>query len=165
MTQETVLDILDKLSLGQISGIFRLMEIAEEEIAIAQREAGTEGHDAIWRSFKLLRPTPMFEKVAEQVFRSHCKELLYRVVNGFDTRPGTKAEVMILISEASLASMPSSDVRVLYTQLFKEIFGEREYERLVEESPWGIGNIPSHFYATDEILNDLRKKLRQEDRR
>ncbi len=77
----------------------KLMEWAEQEIE-SMSAAHPEHADRIWHSFKLLKPTADLMGT-EFVYRSHCRELLNRVVAGEDTRPGTAAECCIACNETS----------------------------------------------------------------
>lgn len=74
------------------------MSWAEEEIAVARRQH-PEAADTLWHAFKLLKP--IRAQMAEHVFRSHCRELLLRVVRGQDTRPPTAAEICCIFSDIS----------------------------------------------------------------
>lgn len=88
------------------------MEIAEEEIAAAQkRHPGTS--DRLYHSFMLL--VPSHERMEyEPVYRSHCRELLDRVAAGGDTRIGTAAEVCCALHDVSLATPLRSSAAGLY---------------------------------------------------
>lgn len=103
-----------------ITGIFRFMEIAEEEIAAAQRRWPRHA-DALWDSFRLLTPTKGFRHKSEHLYRQHCREILERVTEGEDTRPGTKAEVLIGLVEVSLAVPLKPEAQYLYTRLFLDL--------------------------------------------
>jgi hypothetical protein len=91
-----------------------------------------------------------------QVYRAHCKELLERVANGVDTRPGTKAEVLGAISNLSMAAPLKSDVAYLMQKLMIDVFGY---------NPVGdIALYESYKGASDEIWSDMQKKLYVKDR-
>lgn len=73
---------------------------AEDEIVQVTRRHPHVADDLFHR-FSLLQPTS--HRMATQfVYRSHCRELLDRVANGNDTRPGTAAEVCLALLEVSL---------------------------------------------------------------
>lgn len=76
------------------------MEIAEGLIEELGREH-PESADLIWHSFSLLRPTHGLMHKTDMTYRSHCREILQRVIKGADTRPGTAAECCIVCCETS----------------------------------------------------------------
>lgn len=77
------------------------MEIAEQLIEDMEKEHPDDA-DLIWHSFSLLRPTHDLMHKNELLYRSHCREILQRVIDGEDTRPGTAAECCIACCETSL---------------------------------------------------------------
>jgi hypothetical protein len=76
------------------------MEIAEGLIEELSRER-PESADLIWHSFSLLRPTHSLMHKTAMIYRSHGREILQRVIDGADTRPGTAAECCIVCCETS----------------------------------------------------------------
>lgn len=76
------------------------MEVAEGLIEEFGREH-PESADLIWHSFGLLRPTHDLMHKTSMIYRSHCREILQRVIDGADTRPGTVAECCIACCETS----------------------------------------------------------------
>jgi hypothetical protein len=85
---------------SQLGPIFEQMEWAEDEIAQAQRRHPARA-DLLRTTFRLLVPIQDLMRT-EFVYRSHCRELLERVVRGDDTRPGTSAELAIACCHSSL---------------------------------------------------------------
>ena len=166
---ELMNDLLDKLNTldpggpwGQISGILNRMEIAEDEITEAQSRH-PEHSERVWGAFKLLC-APQLSGYPDVIYRAHCVEILDRVANDIDTRLGTKAEVMIACSQASLAHPPSPVVSFLYAHLFSEIFpGKADYEvDLVQDML-----APNAWVSLDdirELLSDLVHKTRVDTR-
>jgi hypothetical protein len=76
-----------------------IIEWGEDHIE-AMCRAHPEHADRIWHSFTLLRPTDDLMGT-EMVYRSHCTEILERVIAHEDTRPGTAAECCIACCETS----------------------------------------------------------------
>jgi hypothetical protein len=76
------------------------MEIAEGLIEELSQEH-PERADLIWHSFSLLRPTHDLMHKSDVIYRSHCREILQRVIDGADTRPGTAAECCIVCCETA----------------------------------------------------------------
>lgn len=77
----------------------KIMGWGEDHIE-AMCRSHPEHADRIWHSFKLLRPTDDLMGT-EMVYRSHCTEILRRVIAHEDTRPGTAAECCIACCETS----------------------------------------------------------------
>src|SRR5262245_28512165 len=75
--------------------IFREIEIAEEEIAKAKKTCAPEHREAIQNSFRTLQPRNRL--FTEKLFRAHCQEMIRRHVEAEDVRPGTKAEVLLML--------------------------------------------------------------------
>lgn len=100
-----------------IEPILHALTWAEDEIEAAQRRH-PDSADLVGRSFRLLRPTfPLMRN--ESVYRSHCRELLDRVISGDDTRPGTAAECCIALAETSQRVPLRSSAVGLYTRMWR----------------------------------------------
>lgn len=101
---------------GDLTGIFDRIDLAEEEIASAQQQHPRHG-DLLFHCFSLLEAR--FQQMStEFVFRSHCRELLARVVAGADTRPGTAAEVCCVMGDTSLAVPLRPSAAGLYMRMW-----------------------------------------------
>jgi len=84
----------------QFDAAMSSMEIAEGLIEeLSQKHP--ERADLIWHSFSLLLPTHSLMHKTDMIYRSHCREILQRVIDGADTRPGTAAECCIVCCETS----------------------------------------------------------------
>jgi len=147
-----------------VESAFRHMAIAEEEIARARGTDETDRDDPVWNAFTLLRAT--HDRMAtEFVYRSHCRELLARVRDGEDTRPGTDAEIAVAIGDASMSVPLHGAVVGLQFRLFKRAFPE-QYETLVAD-----GEIEADHYERmygselDEWERKLRHRARQDWRK
>lgn len=154
-------DLLSKLNTldpggpwSQVGGIFNRMETAEDEITEAQSRH-PEHSDRIWGAFKLLC-APQLSGYPDVIYRAHCAEILDRVVGGVDTRLGTKAEVMISCSQASLESPLARAIMSLYARLFSEIYPGRAnwVQDMLGPSVWVNSD------DVDELLDTLRYKTR-----
>jgi len=95
---------------------FRAMDVVEDEIDRATREFPAHS-DLLYHGFALLEPTHALMGT-EQLLRAHCRELLTRLVNGTDTRPGTAAEVCCLCHDISLNTPLSSPAAGLYMRMW-----------------------------------------------
>jgi len=79
-------------------------------------------------SFKLLRPTvgvtgTNMLSYHPRVYQAHIQELLNRVVNGIDTRPGTAAEIAMAFSEVSQATPMIKKANQAYALAINIVFG------------------------------------------
>ena len=88
-------------------GFMEQFDAAMSSMAIAEglieelSQKHPERADLIWHSFSLLRPTHSLMHKTDMIYRSHCREILQRVIDGADTRPGTAAECCIVCCETS----------------------------------------------------------------
>lgn len=143
---------------GTISGVFDQVEICESTIAGARRDH-PEHDAALWNSFELLMPSPLLHEAPEPVYRAHCAELLDRVRQGQDTTLGTKAEIVMSLSESSLRSPLTHTASVLYARLFREILPHTPVaEELAQLSTMAYDS------ATESLLADLAQSVRVTDR-
>ena len=135
------------------------ISIAEDEIDKARERHGEEGRGRIWRSLTLLKPTHQ-KMSTEWVYRAHCRELLYRVAEGEDTRPGTRVEMLLGLSHVASIAPLKSDVSGLYLKLFAMAFPEQK--RVVEsiqDSIEAYERLYSHRWPDD--LEFLRTQTAQ----
>ena len=103
-----------------LGSTFRRMDIAEDEIARAKQTHPLHAaklHDA----FRALCPTTPLRSISHTIYRNHCRELLERIVTNADLKPGTDAEILSILSEASLVAPPTRTAAVLYWRLFRRI--------------------------------------------
>ncbi|MFJ4739125.1 hypothetical protein [Streptomyces sp. NPDC088775] len=155
--------------LGHLESIFETMEWAESEIEKAMARhgepsppPGERGKGPIWNSFKLLRST--HDKLNREVFyRSHAHEILERVAKGQDTRPGTDAEMIVVLHEASLVAPMKSGAACLYFRLLDR--SVPELARTVSPDIDLASYEKVHGRAADDYESDLRHKLRQDFRK
>lgn len=144
---------------GTIGGIFDKMEIAEDMITEARCEH--PAHDVeLWNAFALLVPGKPLHEAPEPVYRAHCAELLARVRQGQDTTLGTKAEIMMGLSETSLATPLMHTASVLYAKLFLEILPDVPVDDQIAYLA-----TQSFDTTTDRLLADLALKVRVPDRK
>ncbi|MGW3274941.1 hypothetical protein ACWDFH_26225 [Streptomyces kronopolitis] len=152
--------------LGHLESIFDTMEWAESEIEKAMARhgepkppEGKRGTGPIWNSFSLLKVDGNEKLLREVLYRAHCHEILERVANGQDTRPGTDAEIVLVIHEASLVAPMNSGAACLYFRLL-----DRSVPELARITAPEIDH-PSyekvHGRRADEYEAELRHKLRR----
>lgn len=103
--QATAAEILQQLN-DRLSAVFDRIGWAEDEIAQAQARH-PERTDALYHSFSLLSGGEAAPRMSvEAVYRAHAREILERVADGADTRPGTAVEVVIgLLAAAERAPL------------------------------------------------------------
>lgn len=83
--------------------LLRVIEIAEEQIGAAQARH-PERAALLHHAFPLLFPAvPEMTELAPFIYAGHCRELLERVAAGDDTRPGTAAEILMVMRHVSEA--------------------------------------------------------------
>lgn len=149
----------------ELAGMFRQMELAEEEISKAQARHGETGMGGpLWRSFLLLQPQHSNTRMrSETLYRSHCHELLERVVKGADTRPATDAEIIAFLAECSLAVPLTSSAACLYFRLADRSIPE--LARVTEPAIDLAAYEKVHGNQADQHEDHLRKKLQSEKRK
>jgi hypothetical protein len=163
--------IVDEVTHG-LAPIFEAMEQAEHAIVKAQARHGepqperdTTGRivsatGPLWRSFTLLRVThPRMS--TPFVYQSHCQEILDRVAAGEDTRPGTDAEIALVLMETSLGSPLKGPYVGLYMRVFTRAFPD-EARRAFDETTELEHYEAIHGTAMDEAERELRRKLIQD---
>jgi hypothetical protein len=106
-----------------ISGIFKRMDIAEQEIAAAQ-ERYPEKADLLWECFAMCKPPDLLDGKADVMYRAHCRELLERVAEGEDVAEPTNAELMAAFSLVSPATPLTDAATFAYVQLFRSVFDD-----------------------------------------
>ncbi|ANZ13332.1 hypothetical protein ACH4YO_40670 [Streptomyces noursei] len=145
-----------------IESILRAAGWAHEEIDKAQDRHGERGKGLIWNSFLLLQAT--HDKLFREVlYRAHCREILDRVARDEDTRPGTDAEIIIGIHEASLVAPMTSGAACLYFRLLDRSVPELSQAAAPDIDLAAYEKV--HGRVADEYEADLRRKLRQESRK
>jgi hypothetical protein len=146
---------------SQLGPIFQQMEWAEEEIELAQRLHPVQA-DLLWTTCRLLVPTHELMRT-EFVYRSHCRELLERVADGQDTRPGTSAEVAIACSQTSLLAPLTTSGTGLYLRAWAKAFPDRP---IADDSS---DRLAHHEALKGDVVDEheamVRRKLSQPLRR
>lgn len=155
---EVTMEGLVKDTHDALGNIFERMELAEDEIAQAMKEdpANAELYNG---SFKLLAPTPTL--ISDLLYQRHVQEMLYRVVEGLDTRPGTDAEVLGALSEGSHMAPMNTAALLAYAKMFRQCFPDLEDEAKALQDAAGRERYPG---SVDELIATVRKKLAMKDR-
>ena len=149
---------MDGSGLGKmLAGLFEQMEWAEDEIKKHQRRHPKHAN-RIYHSFKLMTPT--HELMGQEfVYRSHVRELLARVVNGQDTRPGTAAEICITCCESSQVAPLTDTAAGLYGRMWKAAgFPGDQFDHRQELHEALSGSL------IDDAEREMRHKLRNDER-
>ena len=137
--------------------VFELVKVAEEELEAAKKRHPGKAPE-VHRAFRLIEPGGLLW-LDDEVFRAHARELIQRVVDGKDTRLGTRAEVIAALSEASLRAPLPRDETELMAKIATRIFPEKKKEFGYRK------NHESYKGSTDELLRKFRKQLLKPDRR
>lgn len=149
---DQVVELLGELGARTIQGL-EVVEWCEDEIEKAC-VADPAHADLIWHSFSLMKITDVLHPT-EFVIRSHCQELLRRVVAGTDTRFGTAAEVCGLCAKISEMTPLNVAATGLYMRMWKvagfppEVMGDDSHHEALKGS------------AIDEFEREARRKLSQ----
>jgi hypothetical protein len=136
--------------LCHIVTVFECSVIADQTVREMQ-EVYPDFADIIDQTFKTLTPTePLMDKSPE-LFKAHCRELVFRRISGENIKPATDAEIISAISDLSLRAPLKRDCVYVMQKLFKKLFPDRLKELPeIQESYKG-----SHF----KIEMDLRRNL------
>ncbi|MGW1261249.1 hypothetical protein ACWD7Y_04710 [Streptomyces drozdowiczii] len=164
----SVMDSIESIlpELGYLESLFEAMEWAESEIEKAMarhgetRAEGERGTGPIWNSFALLKASHNDELLREPLYRAHCHELLERVAKGQDTRPGTDAEMITVLSKTSLIAPMTSAAACLYMRLMDR--SVPEFSRSVSPAIDLDAYEKVHGRKADEYESDMRHRLRQD---
>ena len=137
---------------NDIASIFDRMEMAEQVIKEMKREFPAKTKN-IHDSFKYLAPTVYFHGKSHKLYRSHCREIILRIINNSDISFGTNAEIAGLLCDLSQSAPLNHDYAYVYQIMFKKIFGNvfTDDVPLINESYEG---------RSKEIISHLRKKLK-----
>ncbi|ALG06330.1 hypothetical protein [Kibdelosporangium phytohabitans] len=100
-------------------------KVAEEEIAKAMARHPAS-KDRIWHSFGLLTDSPHVTVRPERLFRAHCREILDRVAQDDDTRPGTNAEILTLLHQISVTVPLTIEPYSLFIRLWPSTMPEHQ---------------------------------------
>jgi hypothetical protein len=145
---------------AHVTTIFRLMGIAEEEIARAKDEQPLMATQ-IDMTFCLLCPRmQIFGGRAPDLYRSHARELIQRAIDGEDTTLGTVAEVLCVLSETSLNAPLTRSAGVLMERLIEEVL-PGTINQIYEDEWKDIEEWPG---ATDEIFAQTQRRCADETR-
>ena len=142
---------------SMLAGIFERMEWAEDEITRHQRRYPKHS-DKLYHSFKLLTPTHDLMST-EFVYRSHCRELLARVMAGEDTRPGTAAEVCCACCDSSQVGPLTDTGAGLYGRMWQAAgFPGQQFEAAQ------VHHEALSSSLIDDAEREMRRKLRNDER-
>jgi hypothetical protein len=145
-------------SVGVIGRTFDLMAVAEREIARARRKHRTRRTSELLNgSFLMLQPGEL-SRYSDELYAAHCRELLERVVKGDDPRPGTRAEMLAALSEASLKAPLERNAHTAMEHLFAQCFPGNALS--------AGGHSPGEQWpgAVAELLRGMARRLAKDDR-
>lgn len=122
---------------GTFGRVFEYMEIADAELA----RAGVKEN-----GFRDLFPGP-FLRVAPELYRAHARELAERMRDGVSLERGTRAEVMLAMIDASLASPLTRAGQAVYEHLFVE---------MMPNDARKLGIVPTPGMYPQQVEEDIR---------
>lgn len=140
-----------------VRSVWQQQEWADDEIRQAIQRHPSE-RDTLFHSFPILVATHQL-MATEFVYRAHCRELLDRVIEGADTRPGTAAEVCCLCSDTSVQTPIRSAAAGLYLRMWTTAFPDH--------SPLADHGEPHEALESstiDELEATARRRLRVRER-
>lgn len=120
---------------GMSAGLLTTLEliVVADELITTAKAKWPDHAPQLDKSFLLLQPTrPLRGKVVE-VYQAHSEELLERVVQGQDTRPGTRAEVLCALLDGALKAPPTAAYGNLAEVLFQQVMPQRLEPTLAPE--------------------------------
>lgn len=143
MNTDQLKSILGPQLSGKVTDTFEKMEFADKLCCDNGNPPGM---------FMVLCPSPILSLCRMSVYQHHALELVQRWKDKGDTRFGTKAEVMHLLSDISLKAPMARAMGSLYAKLFQEI-------TKVDLSPYGPDEKEHYEGELDNLLEQLRKKV------
>jgi hypothetical protein len=144
---------------GSIAGAFRLMGIAEEEIA-ARWPGGRKGGEPK-EVFLLCQPTAPIRGRCDELYRAHVREIVERVTlhKRSEYARLTRAEVLGVLSEGSLRHPLAHDHVLLFEHLFETLLPglarrdpDASYRRLLEQRTL----LPEQVAERDRLLAEYQ---------
>ena len=146
---ETILGLWREVN-GLVDGVARQVSWAADEIHQAMERHPAE-RDVLYHSHSLLKPTHKLMST-EFVFRSHCHELLERLISDADTRPGTAAEACCICCDISLRTPLNSPAAGLYLRMWTAAFPDH---------PMFIEPSQHHEALQGSTIDDLERTVRR----
>jgi hypothetical protein len=144
---------------NEMMAIIAKMDWAESEIAKAQDRHNENGRGPIWRSFRTIRQNDPF-MMNEKIYRAHCREILDRVAAGKDVRPGTDAEMIGVLHQASLRAPMPPGMDCLYFRIMARTFPDLFAKVMSAIDLASYEKI--HGSTADDHERHLREKLARE---
>jgi len=147
--------LLPRRIVATLAAVAAAERVIEEELAACAIDA-----PSLSDVFQVVAPTRHMLELVPEVYASHARELVRRMMRGEDVALGTKAEVMLACSIASLRAPLVSLDAGLYEELFIEIMGAAAAARCevtLRPEPW--------TGARAERLAELRRATRVPARR
>lgn len=142
-------DIIAGTRMGTVGSVFRLVEVAEEEIAAAALKYPEKAAE-LRASFNPLLFPGQFTNFSKDVYRAHARELLERVAKGENTKPGTDAECLVALSLASLKAPLTSGHLAAMERVFATVYPDK-VDQNIGRAAWPT--------ETDEILSEIKAKI------
>ncbi|MEU1811031.1 hypothetical protein [Micromonospora aurantiaca (nom. illeg.)] len=148
---------------AEVSGVFDMMDWAEDEIAKATRRHPGQA-DAIFHAFSLIRPGHFgLAMPSEFVYRSHAAELLQRVAVVAGTTGATAAELCLVCAEASQLAPMHGAAAGLYFRLWRTAFPDHPHTAELADQQVHYEKL--HGSRMDELEQVVRRKFTDPHRR
>lgn len=162
--------MLDLVGLPRsILGIFKVMELAEDEIRAAKEKHPDEA-EAIDRVFKIACPSDPLRGKTDALYIAHVRELIERARTGARYQPGTKAEVLATILDMSQKAPLTEAAQLCAELLWLEIMPHapildsnpatwRTWDEVASRETW---TRPHRSGTPRDVLLELQRKLSSE---
>lgn len=150
---------LVKMGLHTAVRTMRRVQTAEAEIN-RLCEIWPERSSILKGGFRYLAPHPAMYDKGQRLYALHCRLMLDRIMKGEALEPGTDAEILASLSNASLFAPLTLEFATAYSRMF-----HRHLDSLIPEGE--EVDIPEYDYEPypgrcEEIYNDLRNRLSME---
>lgn len=165
--EATMAGIMASLGHPGFDLVFRLRDWAEQELEAIHRPPCAALGSPEWRAYcdrtkphlQACVPTQVAKAMPEKLCRAFFRELIGRVDRGEDLQPGTKAEVLFLLTQVSLKGPLNPLGQHLYEHIFAELFPEEWVSLFGIRGPY----VWSTCEAEDELAS-MQRKLAVADR-
>jgi hypothetical protein len=144
--------------------LFNSIDIAEDEIRLALRRDKMHA-PIIWDTFRLLLPRSFLMKFTRhnyELYSSHVRELIQRAVKGENTTLATKAEIVCMLSEASMNIPLHNSPAYIMISLFKEVL-PKAYSKIHDDIE-ALEFAESYKGASDQLMQEMREKFADKTR-
>lgn len=152
---EKMIELLSAAGGSQIASAFLALTEAEEALAEAKRR----GADVTGWWMATCPPNAVISSRRE-LYRSFVREIVGRMERGEDIAKGTRAEVLLALSEGTMRAPLKRDHAVAMAKIFAEVFGEQAEGGMFEPGELAsIADEESYPGAAEEIIEEVARRM------